>query len=57
MCQKRFHSHYVHDWHKGINIWKATLFEKCETQKQLQERATFWQQKLKMFYPLGLNEK
>ena len=31
-----------------------TLFQKCETHKQLKERETFWQQKLKTFYPLLL---
>ena len=25
--------------------------------KQLKERETFWQHKLKVFYPLGQNEK
>ena len=55
--QKRFHSHYVQDCHKGIDDWEVTLFEKCETHKQLKERETFWQHKLKTFYPLGLNEK
>ena len=44
--QKHFHSHYVED-----------LFEKCEMHKQLKERETFWQHKLKTFYSLGLNEK
>ena len=55
--QKRFHSHYVQDCHKGIDDWEVTLFEKCETHKQLNERETFWQHKLKTFYPLSLNEK
>ena len=55
--QKRFHSHYIQDCHRGIDDWEVTLFEKCETHKQLKERETFWQHKLKTFYPLGLNEK
>ena len=54
--QKRFHSHYVQDFHKGVD-WEVILFEKCETHKQLKERETFWQHKLKTFYPLGLNER
>ena len=54
--QKRFHSHYIQDCHRGIDDWEATLFEKCETHKQLKERETFWQHKLKTFYPLGLHE-
>ena len=28
--QKRFHSHYVQDCHKGIDDWKVTLFENYE---------------------------
>ena len=45
--KKRFHSHYIQDYHRGID----------ETHKQLKERETFWQHKLKTFYPIGLNEK
>ena len=32
-------------------------FKQLKTHKQLKERETFWQHKLKTFYPLGLNEK
>ena len=42
---------------RGIDDWEVTLVEKCETHKQLKERETLWQHKLKTFYPLGLNEK
>ena len=45
------------DGHLGIGDWDFTLFEQCETHKQLKERETFWQHRLKTFYPLGLNEK
>ena len=41
----------------GIDDWDFTLFEQCETHKQLKERETFSQHRLKTFYPLGLNEK
>ena len=57
VAQKHFHSHYIEDCHGGINDWEVTLLEKSETHKQLKERETFWQHKLKIFYPLGLNEK
>ena len=50
-------THYIQDFHRGIDDWEVTLFEKCETHKQLKERETFWQYKLKTFYPLGLNDK
>ena len=55
--QKRFHSHYIQDCHRGIDNWEVTLFEKCETHKQLKEMETFWQHKLKTFYPLDQNKK
>ena len=55
--QKGLHSHYIQDCHRGIDDWEVTLFEKCETHKQLKEREMFWQHKFKKFYPLGLNEK
>ena len=55
--QKRFHSYYIQDCHRGIDDWEVTLFEQCEMYKQLRERETFWQHILKTFYPLGLNEK
>ena len=48
---------FIQDCHRGIDDWEVTLFEKCETHKQLKERETFWQHKFKKFYPLGLNEK
>ena len=55
--QKRFHHHYCLDGHLGIDDWGFTLFEECETHKQLKERENFCQHRLKTFYPLGLNEK
>ena len=55
--KKRFHSHYIHDCHKGIDDWKVTLFEKCETHKQLKEREIFRKCKWRMFSPFGLKEK
>ena len=47
--QKCFHSHYIQDCHTGIDDWEVNLFEKYETHKQLKERETFWQHKLKAF--------
>ena len=41
----------------GTDDWQFTLIEQCETHKQLKERETFWQHRLKTFYPYGLNEK
>ena len=47
--QKRFHSHYIQDCHRGIDDGEVTLFEKYETHKQLQQRKMFGQHKLKTF--------
>ena len=55
--EKRFNSHYIQDWHRGIDDWEVTLLEKCEIHKQLKEREMFLRHKLKTFYPVGLNEK
>ena len=55
--RKRFHDHYSLDGHLGIDDWGFTLFEQCETHKQLKVRENFWQHRLKTFYSLGLNEK
>ena len=55
--QKRFHSHYSQHDHDGIDNWSFTLIEQCDTHEQLKQRETFWQHRLKTFYPLGLNEK
>ena len=55
--QERFHNHYCLDGHSRINDWDFVIFEQCETHEQLKERETFWQHRLKTFYPIGLNEK
>ena len=35
----------------------ALMIGQCETHEQLKQRKTFWQHRLKTFYPYGLNEK
>ena len=55
--QKLFHDHYCLDGHLGYDDWDYILFEQCETNKQLKERETFWQDRFKAFYPLGLDDK
>ena len=51
--QKCFHSYYVQDFHKDIGDWEVTLFENCETQKQLKGSETYWLHKLKTFIHLA----
>ena len=55
--EKCFQANYCLDGHSGINDWNFVIFEQCETHEQLKERETFWQHRLKTFYPIGLNEK
>ena len=57
ISQKHFQDYYCLDGHLGIDDWDFTLFKQCETYKQLKEKETFWQHRLKTFDPLGLNEK
>ena len=54
--QKLFHTHYCLDDHSGNEDWDFVIFEKCETHAQLKERETFWQHRLKTFYPIGLKK-
>ena len=39
--QKRFHSHYIQDCYRTVDDWEVTLFEKCETHKQLKKGRSF----------------
>ena len=55
--QKLFHTHYCFDGHSGIEDCDFAIFEQCETHAQLKEIETFWQHRLKTFYPIGLNKK
>ena len=54
--QKRFQAHYCLDGYSEIDDWDF-IFEQYQTHKQLKERETFWQHRVKSFYPTGLNEK
>ena len=55
--RKLFHTHYCLDGHSGNEDWDFVIFEQCKTHAQLKEREIFWQHRLKIFYPIGLNEK
>ena len=45
------------DGHSGIEDLDSVIFEQCETHALLKERETFWQHRVKTFYPTGLKEK
>ena len=55
--QKRFHAHYCVDGHSGIDDCNFVIFEQCETHEQLTKRETFYQNRLKTFYSIVVNEK
>ena len=55
--QKLFHKHYCRDGQSDIEDLNFVIFEQCKTHAQLKEKETFWQHKLKTFYPIGVNEK
>ena len=55
--QTPFHTHYCLDGHTGIEVWDFEISEQCKTHVQLKQRETFWQHRLKTFYPIGLDEK
>ena len=57
VSQHRFHEHYGQHSHNRIDDRQFTLIEQCETHEELKERETFWQHRLKTFYPYDLNEK
>ena len=57
VTQQRLHEHYGQHSHNGIHDWQFMLTEQYETHELLKERETFWQYRLKTFYPYGLNEK
>ena len=47
--QKCFHDHYYLDDHLGIDDWNFTLFEQCETHKQLKRGKPFGSTDLRLF--------
>ena len=57
VSQQRSHEHQDQHIHNGTDDWQFTLIEQCEKHKQLKEKKTIWQYRLKTFYPYELNEK
>ena len=51
VSQQRFHEHYGQHSYNGIDDWQFTLIGQCETHERLKERETFWQHRVKTFYP------
>jgi len=52
-----FHSHFCQANHNGMNDWAFTLIDQSQDLTSLRKREVFWQDTLKTFIPLGLNEK
>ena len=55
--QKLFQGHYTQDYHEGKDDRQFTLIEQCTTNAELRKRELYWQHRLKMFFPNGLNER
>jgi len=55
--QMSFHSHFCQANHNGMNDWAFTLIDQSQDLTSLRKREVFWQDTLKTFIPLGLNEK
>ena len=53
--QKLFHGHYIQDHHKGKDDFQFTLIGTANA--ELRKRQVYWQQRLKTFFPNGLNER
>ena len=57
VSEQSFHEQNGQHSYNGIDDWYFILLEQCETHEQLKESEIFWQHRLKILYPYGLNEK
>ena len=55
--QASFHNHFCQGNHVGLNDWSITLIDQANTEESLRRQESFWQYKLKTFFPDGLNER
>ena len=55
--QKLFYTPHCLGGHSNIEDCESVIFEQFETHVPLEERETFWQHRLKTFYPIGLMER
>ena len=55
--QASFHSHFCQSDHNGLSDWSVKLIDQTHDEGSLRRQESFWQHKLKMFAPDGLNEK
>ena len=53
--QKLFHGHYTQDDHEGKGDWQFSIIDQRTTNTELRKREVYWQHRLKMFFPNGLN--
>ena len=54
--QKVFHEHFCSDGHNGIQDWIIALIEQVDEERFLRQSELFWEHKLDMVYPNGLNQ-
>ena len=55
--EKLFHGNYIQDDHEDKDNWQFTSIDQCTTNAELRKREVYWQHRLKMFFPNGLNER
>ena len=40
-----------------MDDWRVALIDRADNRKELRRRESFWQYKLNIFFPHGLNER
>ena len=55
MPQQSFHSHFAQENHHGIDDFKFTIIDSAANDTGAKKSEHFWQYKLNVFEPQGLN--
>ena len=55
--QEQFLRHFNAEGHNGMGDWKITIIDRAENVLPLRRRESYWQHRLDMFIPNGLNER
>ena len=49
--------HFLQNDHHGMEDWEFQVIDKSWNLNKLRERESFWQHKLQVFIPQGLNDR
>ena len=55
--QANLFSHFAQHGHNGFDDWSFVLIDQAFNEKQLRQKECFWQYKLDVFEPKGLNDR